>query len=250
MPLRRHTESCCERSSPAMPTARMARVKQRDRFVNGEGDAFHPRNRTEPSVRSQRVAGDPLLAALAELDLRAKSVLEIGSGDGWRLSALREREQAARYVGIEPSALALSTSSDAGVCGVRATADALPLADASFDLVVFGFCLYLVDRSDLFRVAAEADRVLCDGGTLVIYDFYSVSPHRRRYAHAEECFSFKMDCAQMFAWNPTYRVVLERRAWHAASAQTATRPADGDAEVRVVALRRDVQAGWPTKEDL
>jgi SAM-dependent methyltransferase len=227
----------------------MARVKQRDRFAHGEGDAFHLRNRATPDGRSQRVAHDLLLAALDALDLRAKSVLEIGAGDGWRLSALREREQAARYVGIEPSALALADSAAPGVCGVRATADALPLADASFDLVVFGFCLYLVDRSDLFRIAAEADRVLSEGGTLVIYDFYTAAPQRRRYAHADACFSFKMDYAQMFAWNPAYRVVLERRAWHAASTQTAAKAGDDDAEVRVVALRRDTQAGWPLRDD-
>jgi adenylyltransferase/sulfurtransferase len=41
----------------------------------------------------------------------------------------------------------------------------------ALDLVLFGFCLYLVDRKLISRVVAEADRVLKDTGFLGIVDF-------------------------------------------------------------------------------
>jgi len=33
-------------------------------------------------------------------------------------------------------------------------------APEKFDLIIFGFCLYLTDWSDWFRIVAEADTVL------------------------------------------------------------------------------------------
>ena len=66
--------------------------------------------------------------------------------------------------GIEPSFKAVETACTSGVNAVQGTADRLPYRDGLFDVVVFGFCLYLCDREDLFRIASEADRVLNDQG--------------------------------------------------------------------------------------
>ena len=44
------------------------------------------------------------------------------------------------------------------------TADTLPFAAGSFDVVIAGFFYYLLDPADLFVVAAAIDRVLADEG--------------------------------------------------------------------------------------
>jgi len=73
-----------------------------------------------------------------------------------------------------------------------------------FDIVVFGFCLYLCDREDLFRIAQEADRVLKPDGWLIIHDFFAKTPTRREYHHKPGLFSYKMDYRRLFDWHPAY----------------------------------------------
>ena len=80
---------------------------------------------------------------------------------------------------------------------VRGTAECLPLADESTDLLLFGFCLYLVDRHHLLPAMAEAHRVLKPGGFLAIVDFDPSQPHRRIYAHHEGLWSYKQDYARI-----------------------------------------------------
>ena len=70
-----------------------------------------------------------------------------------------------------------------------------------------GFCLYLVDRSLLQRVVAEADRVLANGGLLAILDFDPDVPCARPYHHRPGLMSYKMDYAALFLANPAYVLV-------------------------------------------
>ena len=196
--------------------------RQRSAFVRGEGDAYFERNHG-PEGRAPEPAGDLVLQALAALGpqeaerLRDAEILEIGASDGWRLDVLRRRGTGRRHVALDPSAEALRQGRrrfpELGFA--RGTADALPFRSDRFDAVIVGFCLYLVDRGDLFRVAAEVDRVLAPGGLLAILDFSPLAPSRTPYAHAEGLHSYKLDYPAMFLWNPAYRVAARREAIHA-----------------------------------
>ena len=116
----------------------------------------------------------------------------------------------------------------------QGTAEALPYPDQHFDVVIFGFCLYLCDRSDLFRVASEADRVLRAPGYLLIKDFYAISPTRREYHHRPGVFSHKMDYRRLFDWHPDYVCVHHEIAHHATGEPTD----DPDEWVAVSLLRK------------
>ena len=39
------------------------------------------------------------------------------------------------------------------------TAEKLPFEENYFDILIFGFCLYLTDSEDLFKISSEAYRV-------------------------------------------------------------------------------------------
>ena len=106
--------------------------------------------------------------------------------------------------GIEPSKKAVNEAKQKGLNVVEGTADNLPFQDNSFDIVIFGFCLYLCDREDLFRIAYEADRVLKNPGWLIIHDFFSIYPTKNPYHHVPGMFSYKMDYKTMFTWHPAY----------------------------------------------
>jgi len=106
--------------------------------------------------------------------------------------------------GIEPSAKAVAVAQQLGLQVSQGTADALPYESGSFDVLIFGFCLYLCDRDDLFRIAQEADRVLKASAWVIIHDFFATTPLQREYHHFEGLFSYKMDYRKLFDWHPHY----------------------------------------------
>lgn len=213
-------------------------MSQRARFLASEGDAYHARNLGADALAHD----DPVLAALRELPLAPARVLEVGAGDGWRLAALRDRLPQALCVGLDPSLAALRAGAKRkpSVACVRATAERLPFRSGAFELAILGFCLYLVDREDLFAVAAEVDRVLAPAAYLAIFDFLPDAPQRRGYAHAEGLASYKMDYARMFLWNPAYRCVARRTLTHPGGD-----PQRGSDRLAVSVLRRDAARAWP-----
>lgn len=190
-------------------------MKQKDIFLESEGDAWLSRNE-RALVSRQLPKSDPLLLEITNLDPppeEGMKLLEIGCGDASRLSWLQENCGISCY-GLDPSSRAVEVATQRGVDARQGTADQLPFDDQMFDLVVFGFCLYLCDREDLFRIACEADRVLADPGWLIILDFYSPRHVKGRYHHCPGVFSYKMDYRSLFMWHPAYHTVLHRVRHH------------------------------------
>lgn len=184
----------------------MKKATQKSIFMASEGDEWFNRNAQALS----RADEDLVVEMLRFNNLAPKKILEIGCSNGSRLNRMN-KVFGSECFGIDPSPKAIED-------GLRAhpqlslqvgTADALPFDIDSFDMVVFGFCLYLCDRKDLFRIAYEADRCLSNHGTLVIKDFLPSIPFRNRYLHHESVYSFKMDYSMMFTWNPAYSEIAK-----------------------------------------
>jgi ubiquinone/menaquinone biosynthesis C-methylase UbiE len=183
-------------------------TQQKEGFLDGEGDRWFDRNRgllEGPSALRDQVVGRLHRALTAN---GGRRVLEVGCGQAVNLAALDALEPIEAH-GIDPSgeAIAAARARYPSLALQRGTADQLPFADASFDLVWFGFCLYLVDRPLLHRAVAEADRVLRDGGLLAILDFDPDAPCVRPYHHLPPLQSYKMDYARLFLANPAYTLV-------------------------------------------
>lgn len=181
-------------------------MRQRDVFLESEGDAWLARN--PPGGAAMALPdSDELLLAILQLPVRqtgpAIKALEVGCGRGTRLAWLSQNRGFECH-GLEPSAKGVEEAKAQGVMAQQGTADSLPFDAASFDIVIFGFCLYLCDREDLFRIACEADRVLRNPGWIVIRDFFSPTPTQRPYHHRSGVFSYKMDYRLLFAWHPGY----------------------------------------------
>lgn len=196
-------------------------MKQRDVFLQSEGDAWFRRNRSG-DVAQGFPRSDPLLTELVELAPLLPPnarVLEIGCGDGARLAWL-SGNCGCRCSGIDPSAEAVAAARRNGVDAEQGTADSLRFPDGQFDVVMFGFCLYVCDRADLFRIAAEADRVLLTPGWMLILDFFSPAPVRREYHHQPGLFSYKMDYRELFAWHPSYVTYTQKVRHHEGGGMT------------------------------
>ena len=193
---------------------------QGEEFLRGEADAWFARNHSHVNV-------SPARRLLSEWCAPHKSavgrILEIGAGNGLPLAFLSDVLEA-DGVGIEPSKQAVEnweTLRHEVVGGARVSmsvglASELPFEDNSFDLVVFGFCLYLVDRSLLYRAIAEADRVLRDGGFLCIEDFDATTPFSNPYHHKEGISSFKSDYSNIFLSSGHYHLISKQSYSHSA----------------------------------
>lgn len=180
---------------------------QKNIFLAGEADAWLERNietlKQQCSNLNDSVSNAVrAIAASSNQDLPLK-ILEIGCGNGQRLAAL-SRELGAEVAGLEPSPKAVTLAQQQGVRASIGTADSLPYPDNQFDVLIFGFCLYLCDREDLFLIAQEANRVLKHDAWLIIHDFYAEHPVSRPYHHCEGLSSYKMDYRRLFDWHPAY----------------------------------------------
>jgi ubiquinone/menaquinone biosynthesis C-methylase UbiE len=192
-------------------------MKQKDTFLRSEGDAWFARNQQAIEVR-KLPEDDPLLQEIIELlqinDVGAGlKILEIGCADGTRLAWLKNNFNADCY-GIEPSGQAVAAACSKGINVHQGSADLLPFDNHSFDIVLFGFCLYLCDREDLFRIAYEADRVLRSPGWLIIHDFFSSVPKAKKYHHRPGVESYKMDYRTLFNWHPDYVCMTHKIRHH------------------------------------
>lgn len=176
--------------------------KQKTAFLCGEGDGYFLRNR-----RQQRGLSKGYKIYLKYLRPGAK-VLEIGCSNGHNLDTFCRRRQCEGY-GIEPSSEAvLEGRSKCPNLNLHVgTADDLPFKNGSFDMVIFGFCLYLVDRALLKKTVSEADRVLKKGGYLGITDFDVKKPMSRLYTHCPGVRSYKMEYWKLFDAMPGYALV-------------------------------------------
>jgi len=196
---------------------------QRQVFLDGEGDAWFHRNLLQSSEQVELwKAREPLGGLLADLPLamgEGVSVLEVGCGQGLRLEHLRN-EKGWHVAGIDPSEAAVEAVRALGLEAHVATADVLPVACQSVDLLIYGFCLYLCDRSDLFRIAAEAHRVLKPSSWLAIVDFWSPHPLCNPYHHKPGTYSHKGDLPAMFSWHPSYVITDHRLRHHADPSHT------------------------------
>lgn len=187
--------------------------QQKNIFLDTEGNNWFDRNKIP--LDKKQFSNDRIIEIIEKLDIPVKRLLEVGCANGKRLDEIRKKYNADVY-GIEPSALAIKDGAKLfpKVNFQQGTAENLPFENDLFDVVVFGFCLYLCDREDLFTIAAEADRVLRNNGVIIILDFNSKIPYQNDYIHYKGIKSFKMEYSKMFLWNPNYYLKYKHLTTH------------------------------------
>jgi ubiquinone/menaquinone biosynthesis C-methylase UbiE len=97
----------------------------------------------------------------------------------------------------------------------------LPYQDKKFDLVFFGFCLYLIEPNEIFKAVMEADRVLRNGGFLAILDFDYGQLCVNPYKHAPGIFSYKNHYSQIFTSSNYFHQISKWSFSHSDNSFTA-----------------------------
>jgi ubiquinone/menaquinone biosynthesis C-methylase UbiE len=217
------------------------KLNQKKIFLTIEGDEYYERNRKKYDDALKTPNEDPIVQCLFQLDLSPKKVLEIGCGNGWRLNILNNIYKTVGY-GLDPSEKAIQRGKEEfpQLHLEKGTAEQLPYEKSTFDLVIFGFCLYLCDRHDLFKIAYEADRVLEDFGHIVIYDFHPPFHYKNDYAHYNGLYSYKMNYSNLFLWNPSYTLRYQKLSFH-----PPLKKGTFDDVVSVMTLEKNVDCAFP-----
>lgn len=205
------------------------KMKQEEAFLRSEGNAWYARNKDRLGMAPDKVANS--------IYLTPKSILEFGCADGRRLINLCDRFQCQGY-GVDPSEAAITAARQAAngrgdiqfECGIAS--EAYPYR--TFDLIIYGFCLYLCDPESLFKIATLGNHLLADGGHIIIHDFHPQQHHSRVYAHDPNLRSYKMDYSRMFLWHPAYELLQY--------------PFIDDNEDSVTVLRKDLLRAFPLRK--
>lgn len=219
-------------------------MKQEEIFLNGEGDKYFERNISKICETEKLDELYDVYSKYIKSDMR---ILEIGCCNGHNLNSFSKQTGCSSY-GIDPSEKAIKTGlinySDINL--FVGTADELPFADEYFDFIVFGFCLYLVDRKLLSKVVSEADRVLKDGGIIGITDFDSKNPKKRSYKHFKHLYSYKYDYSKIFLAFPQYSLIEKFNK----SSENAAFETDFTQRVSSVVMYKNHETGYFNEVDL
>lgn len=203
-----------------------AQLRQSAAFYSGEGDAWHERNKNKP-------LNHIVVRALTSIDTKPETIVEVGCSNGRYLNEM-QKHYGCNCIGYDPSATAvydgkqLYPSLDLRVGTARAFYG-LPT-----DILVFGFCLYLVDREDVHAIVADADWCLRAGGHIIIHDFDPPQPQKVPYHHKDGLFSYKMNYPWLWLANPAYELVY----------RTATAPGEA-----ITIIRKGTWDRWPSPQN-
>jgi ubiquinone/menaquinone biosynthesis C-methylase UbiE len=175
-------------------------LKQKNLFLNSEGNKYFNRNKKKLDFINYE--NDPISIKVKKLIGQSKkfNILEVGCGDGKRLKYLKKQFSKSNFYGIDPSSKAISNPKNVKL--KKGTADKLPFRDNKFDIVIFGFCLYLCDDNDLFKICDETFRVSKENSWIIILDFYSENLYYKKYKHNKKILARKMNYANLFSWHP------------------------------------------------
>jgi len=123
--------------------------------VHGEGEYY----------RNRRTA---VVAAIAPELARARTILDLGCGNGCYTADIREIARASRIVAADLSFEMLAAARQRGmndICLVRCDASVLPFSPGAWELI---FCSHVLPFvADLDRCLAEIVRSLASGGILI-----------------------------------------------------------------------------------
>lgn len=176
-------------------------------FATSEADNWFERNREALNIFNPD--SDLSLKVIELYNLQPHRVLEVGAANGFRLAVISER-YGAKTVALDPSLKAIKDghSKYPAIEVVRGQAYAIPLQDL-FDFVIVSFVFCWIDRNNLLRSVAEIDRLLKDGGFLIISDFFPSNLIKVKYHHLveQEVYTYKQSYAEPFLASGLYHPV-------------------------------------------
>lgn len=126
-------------------------MSQEFEFLNGEDDKWFQRNKQTLENRTFDYPTSIIMRTLQNHTDNINSILEIGCNNCTKINDWANHLNAKGF-GVDPSQSAILEGQIKykHLELSQGTATKLPFSNDFFDLVFFGFCLYLLDRKDIF----------------------------------------------------------------------------------------------------
>ena len=174
-------------------------MNQKKIFLSGEGDKWLIRNKKELSKKNYK--NDIVLKEVLKIidDSYKKKrvrILEVGCGNSSRLKKINKRNL--YCYGVDPSDISVSESKRNKIFCKKGTADKIPFKSSFFDIIIFGFCLYVCDEVDYKKIKSEAIRVTKNNSFIIIEDFYSHKKIKKKFKYNNKINVIKQDFAKLF----------------------------------------------------
>ena len=185
------------------------------KFSEADADAWFIRNEKSLDNLEKDAASQVMSGMLGDYITEFSEVLEIGCSTGARLNYLN-RQYSAKYYGIDLSRRAIEFGQN-NFKNLKLSvqrAESLNFGEATFDLVILGFFLYLVDRKDYASVVKEVVRVTKYGGYIGILDFDVPYQYSNPYAPNNNLQSYKCDNAQAFIETGQFTLIDKKSFSH------------------------------------
>jgi ubiquinone/menaquinone biosynthesis C-methylase UbiE len=185
-------------------------------FSQGEGDQWFTRNLSQINISGSFADVEFILERLNPFHSQINQVLEVGCAAGHKVEKMASVLGATPF-GIDPSEKAINAASERMnnfENFVVGTVDKINFPDSRFDAVFVAFCMYLVSRDELDRAIGEIDRVLRDGGFLIIEDFDPGVEQEVVYKHHSAVKTYKADYASYFLNLGKYYLIEKKSFSH------------------------------------
>jgi ubiquinone/menaquinone biosynthesis C-methylase UbiE len=180
---------------------------QKSIFTSFESDNWFLRNREALENKKEFIDMDELIPFVQP----NFSILEIGCSNGTKLNYLKNKlpHHQLKFFGIDPSTKSVNDGNEkfGNISLSVGSSDELNFEEDYFDMIIVGFCLYLVDRNLIFKTVSEIDRVLKQKGFLIVTDFEPIAPMRKIYHHTEGVYTYKNNYSNFFTSGGHYSVV-------------------------------------------
>ena len=183
---------------------------QKNIFLSYEGDDYLKRTKKVVLSRLENNLFSDMDLLVSFLKKNFK-ILEIGCSFGAKLHYLNTKFPSMNLElhGIDPSANSIKEGSvlypDLNL--KIGTSDFLDYDTGFFDLIIVGFCFYVVDRELIFKSVSEIDRVLKTGKFLSITDFEPLYPAVSKYRNDEKLKVYKNNYCNFFVPSNHYSLV-------------------------------------------
>lgn len=212
--------------------------------ITKEADKYFNRNKHDQEIFQTDVFREYFLPLVKP----GMKILEVGCMNGYRLHEYATTKGAECY-GVDPSHLAIEDGKMLfpEVHLTESPSHILPYPDNTFDVVYMTFVLYCVPRQFVYRTVAEMDRVLKDGGRLIMADFFPDEPHKRPDKHAEGEYTYKFKFWELFTSSNMYKEVAHRKYGFRHEVVDESRTG-GDNDSILVDMQKSLEGYFPIRD--